>query len=53
MDVAREHDLTIDTVHFHAGSGWLGNGLGAFEVALVRAVEATEWLMAAGCPSAR
>ncbi len=50
LAVAREHDLTIDTVHFHAGSGWLGDGLAAFEAALVRAVEATEWLMAAGCP---
>ena len=45
-----EHDLTIDTVHFHAGSGWLGDGLGAFEAALVRAVEVTERLIAARCP---
>ena len=50
LAVAREHDLTIDTVHFHAGSGWLGDGLAAFEAALARAVEATAWLIAAGCP---
>ena len=50
LNVACEHDLTIDTVHFHAGSGWLGDGLDAFEAALVRAVEATEWLISARCP---
>jgi diaminopimelate decarboxylase len=47
---ARRHDLSIDTVHFHAGSGWLADGLGGFEAALVRAVEAVERLRAAGCP---
>ena len=31
---AARHDLTIDTVHFHAGSGWLGDGLAGFERAL-------------------
>jgi diaminopimelate decarboxylase len=49
---ARYHDLTIDTVHFHAGSGWLADGLPAFEAALVRAVEAVRRLRAAGCPIA-
>jgi diaminopimelate decarboxylase len=52
LAITREHDLTIDTVHFHAGSGWLGDGLSAFEAALVRAVEATEWLTDRGCPIA-
>ena len=47
---ARRHDLTVDTVHFHAGSGWLADGLTGFEAALSRAVEAVEWLRAAGCP---
>ena len=32
---AARHDLAIDTVHFHAGSGWLADGLDAFERALV------------------
>ena len=50
LAIASEHDLTIDTVHFHAGSGWLGDGLAAFEAALARAAEATESLLAQGCP---
>jgi len=52
LAIARECDLTIDTVHFHAGSGWLGDGLPAFEAALMRAVEATERLVGRGCPIA-
>jgi diaminopimelate decarboxylase len=47
---AARHDLTIDTVHFHAGSGWLAGGLSGFERALLRAVEAVEVLRAAGHP---
>jgi len=50
LDAARRHRLTIDTVHFHAGSGWLGDGLAAFEAALERAVAMTRELIAAGCP---
>ena len=50
VEVARRHDLTIDTVHFHAGSGWLADGLPRFEAALRIAVEAVERLRAAGCP---
>ena len=49
---AARHDLTIDTVHFHAGSGWLADGLPGFEAALLPAVEAVERLRAAGCPIA-
>jgi diaminopimelate decarboxylase len=45
---ARGHDLAIDTVHFHVGSGWLADGLAGFEAALRRAVEAVEHLRAAG-----
>jgi diaminopimelate decarboxylase len=52
LDAARRHDLTIDTVHFHAGSGWLADGLRGFETALVRAIEAVAWLRAAACPIA-
>ena len=40
--------LRVDTVHFHAGSGWLADGLGAFERALAPAVTAVERLRAAG-----
>jgi len=52
LAVTREFELTVDTVHFHAGSGWLADGLPAFETALARAVEAVERLRAAGCPIA-
>ena len=45
---AGRHDLTIDTVHFHAGSGWLADGLDGFERALTPAVEAVARLRAAG-----
>jgi len=44
----RRHDLSIDTVHFHAGSGWLADGLTGFEAALVRAVDAVRELRDAG-----
>ncbi len=47
--VAR-HDLVVDTIHFHAGSGWLGDGLGSFERALPVAVTAVERVRAAGHP---
>ena len=45
---ARRHDLAIDTIHFHAGSGWLADGLDGFERALARAVDAVGILRAAG-----
>ena len=45
--VAR-HELRVDTVHFHAGSGWLADGLAGFEGALRAAVEAVERIRAAG-----
>lgn len=49
---AARHDLTIDTVHFHAGSGWLGDGLPAFEEALSRAAAIAARLIADGHPIA-
>ena len=49
---AARHRLTIDTVHFHAGSGWLADGLEGFEGALPAAVEAVRRLRAAGHPVA-
>ncbi len=49
---AGRHDLTIDTVHFHAGSGWLADGLAGFERALPPAIEAVTRLRAAGHPVA-
>jgi len=48
---AARHDLAIDTIHFHAGSGWLGeDGLAAFEAALVRVAGITAVLIANGHP---
>ena len=50
VEVARRHDLAIDTVHFHAGSGWLADGLAAFETALVAVVAMVDRLVELGCP---
>jgi diaminopimelate decarboxylase len=50
VEVARHHQLTIETVHFHAGSGWLLEGLPRFEAALLRVVELVRRLRALGCP---
>ena len=50
---AARHDLTIDTIHFHAGSGWLGSdGLTAFETALARVAAIVGRLKADGHPIA-
>jgi diaminopimelate decarboxylase len=48
LAVAARHRLAIDTIHFHAGSGWLADGLAAFERALPAAVEAVDRARAAG-----
>lgn len=48
--VAARHGLTIDTLHFHAGSGWLGDGLPAFEAALASAAQMARRLLDRGCP---
>ena len=46
----RRYGLVVDTVHFHAGSGWLADGLSAFEAALVATVDVARRLIDAGCP---
>jgi diaminopimelate decarboxylase len=49
LAAAARHRLTIDTIHFHAGSGWLGvDGLAAFEAALARVAVITSRLIADG-----
>jgi diaminopimelate decarboxylase len=48
LAVAAEHRLAVDTIHFHAGSGWLADGLPAFEGALPVAAEAVRRARAAG-----
>jgi len=50
VEAARRHDLTIDTVHFHAGSGWLADGLPAFAAAFASAVGMLDRLIELGCP---
>jgi diaminopimelate decarboxylase len=47
---ARQHGLTIDTVHFHVSDGYLDDGLSAFEEAVRRVAEMTRYLIAEGCP---
>jgi diaminopimelate decarboxylase len=48
---AARHDLAIDTIHFHAGSGWLGEeGLAAFESALIAVAGIAARLIADGHP---
>lgn len=48
LAAAARHDLAVDTIHFHAGSGWLADGLAGFERALPTAVEAVRRARAAG-----
>jgi diaminopimelate decarboxylase len=44
----RRHALDVDTLHFHAGSGWLGDQLDGFERALVNATRFLDRLADAG-----
>jgi diaminopimelate decarboxylase len=46
----RRHGLVVDTLHFHAGSGWLGDQLEGFEAALVSATRFLDRLLDAGFP---
>ena len=50
--VAARHRLVVDTVHLHAGSGWLGDGLAAFGAAVERVAAMARTLIEAGCPIA-
>jgi len=50
--IADTHDLTIDTVHFHVGDGFLTDGLADFERAVERVAEMTRRLIDSGCPVA-
>ena len=47
---AARHGLPIDTIHVHAGSGWLADGLAAFETALEGVVAIARRLLADGHP---
>ncbi len=50
IEAIRRHGLIVDTLHFHAGSGWLGGQLGGFEAALVAATGYLDRLLEAGFP---
>jgi len=50
LEAARRHHLTIDTVHFHVGDGFLADGLPKFEVAVERAARIARRLVDLGCP---
>ena len=45
---ARRHGLVVDTLHFHAGSGWLGDQLDGFATAVGRATRFLDRLLEAG-----
>jgi diaminopimelate decarboxylase len=47
---ARRYGLLVDTMHFHAGSGWLGDQLDGFERALAGAATFLDRLLDAGFP---
>lgn len=52
LDIARGHDLTLDTVHLHVGRGVLNDALPAFGTAIERAASMARRLMDAGHPIA-
>ena len=52
LAIARTHDLTIDTVHFHVGDGYLSDGLADFDEVVRRVAEMVRTLQAQGCPIA-
>jgi diaminopimelate decarboxylase len=48
--LTRDHDLIVDTIHFHVGDGYLTDALPAFGVAVDRAAEMLVAARALGCP---
>ena len=52
LDIARRHDLTIDTVHVHAGYLYLSDALPVVDETMRRVAAAARMLMDAGCPIA-
>jgi diaminopimelate decarboxylase len=52
LAVARRHDVTIDTVHFHVGDGYLDDGLADFEKVVLRVADMVRTLQGEGCPIA-
>ncbi len=50
LRAAARHGLPIDTIHVHAGSGWLADGLPAFEASLAAVATVARRLIAEGHP---
>jgi diaminopimelate decarboxylase len=50
LAIARRHDLTIDTVHVHAGYLYLSDALPVVDETIRRVAAATSTLVDAGCP---
>ena len=50
LAIAARHGLTIDTVHVHAGDGYLTDGLPVLEETLRRVAAMVRTLQEAGCP---
>jgi len=50
LEIARTHDLSLDTVHFHVGRTFLTDALPDLEVAVERAAAVARRLMDAGHP---
>ncbi len=50
LEIAQRHRLTIDTVHFHVGDGYLTPQLPVFAETVRRVAAATGTLQQAGCP---
>ncbi len=49
LALAASYDLTIDTVHFHVGDGYLSDALPAFERAVERVAAMVDTVVGAGC----
>jgi diaminopimelate decarboxylase len=52
LAIASRHHLTIDTVHFHVGDGYLDEGLDVFAESVRRVAAMVRTLRDAGCPVA-
>jgi len=50
LEIARRHDLTIDTVHVHSGYLYFDDSLDVIDEVMRRVAEATSTLLDAGCP---
>lgn len=50
LEIAGDHGLAIDTVHFHVGDGYLSDALSVFEETVRRVADMVGFLIDAGCP---